>query len=423
MYLILGLLIRFLLISLDYSFDLNNHLSWAQDLVNRGFPGFYETVSKEVYSSLYPNYPPLILDIFYGFYQLKKPIVDLFWWLNLHLPIFPSKVMYFLEKREFLLVLMKLPAIIFDIAIFYLLYLFAKKVNPKRKNNKLLVALFILFNPIFIYLSSLWGQVESVNLFFIFASLYLLVYSRQAVASLILFALSLLVKPTGLIFLPVYLVYFFKKFGSKKLLLSVVAANVAFFLVYLPFYKTGNIFLFPYMSYWQKVVDALALSYVSNSAFNFWSILPALNGVRDQSLFLNFISYRVLGLVIVGVFYVLIIKRFLAPLRGARNDTGPEKRFYHSLFLTAYAFIMFSTRMHERYFVYLLPLLFLIAIKEKRYFFWLMAMSVLVFANVYYAWSIPYNDFILGLKNSLTVAVLSFINLLVFFKLLFKMNR
>ncbi len=395
------------------SFDINNHISWSQDLVNRGFPGFYETVSHEVYSSLYPNYPPLILDIFLSFYLTKKPIFDILWWLNLHLPIFPSNLMFFLGNREFLIGLMKLPGIIFDFLLAIIVYLFVKKIMGKKPNSWWLASIFVIFNPIFIYLSSLWGQVESVNLFFILSSIYLLLYSRQAVASLVLFVLSLLIKPTGLIFLPVYLVYFLKTFGWKKFYLSLAVSNFVFILVYLPFYKTGNVFLFPYLSYWQKVVNGLALSYVSNSAFNFWSIFPGLTGVKDQTLFLNLISYRFLGLIIVAIFYLLII------FRG--------KNFYYSLFLAGFAFIVFSTRMHERYFIYLLPFLFLIALREKKYFIWLIICSIFFFINIYYFGPILYLDLLGGVKNKMTISTLSVVNLFLFIvlfkKILFKVNR
>ncbi|MBI5127257.1 hypothetical protein HZA76_02265 [Candidatus Roizmanbacteria bacterium] len=414
-FIIFGLIIRLLLIFSFSSFDINNHLSWSQDLVNRGFPGFYETISKEVYCCLYPNYPPLILYIFYPFFLLKNVIFNLGWWLNIHLSVFPSNIIFFLEKKEMVLGLMKLPAIIFDLGLFFLLFLFAKKITPKSKKNWLWVFYFILLNPVFIYLSSLWGQVESVNLFLIFTSVYLLLYSRQAMLSLLFFILALLIKPTALIFLPVYLIYFLKKFDMKKLLTSFLVGNVIFWLMFLPFYKSGNVLFFPYLTYWQKIISGQSMPFVTNSAFNFWSVFPFLSHVKDQSLFLNLFSYRVLGVLITIILYLFVILRNIKKIRQ-------ETTFSKVAFLTGFSFIMFFTRMHERYFIYLLPFLFLIVLKEKKYLIWLISCSIIFFLNVYYSWSVPYADFIGILKNNFTVSLISSLNVFLFFKLLLKMN-
>lgn len=61
---LLGLLVRLLLIFYDYSWDVNNHMVWAKDLLNRGSSGFYETQSSNVFAYLFPNYPPFAIFIF-----------------------------------------------------------------------------------------------------------------------------------------------------------------------------------------------------------------------------------------------------------------------------------------------------------------------------------------------------------------------
>lgn len=416
LYILVGLVIRLLLVFSAYSFDINNHLSWSQDLVARGFSGFYETVSRQVFNGPYPNYPPVIIDIFYFFYQLKKPLVDLFWFFNIHLPFFPSKIMFFLEKREYSLVLMKLPVIIFDFLLFYIVYLFAKKIRPKSKSNFQSVAVFVLLSPIFIYLSSLWGQVESINIFFILLSFYLLLYSNFSLISLPIFTIALLIKPVCLIFLPVYLIYLFKKFNLKKLLITTVISILIFILFYLPFYKTGNFFLYPFLTYLNKSIGNQSLVYVTNSAFNFWSILPWMGNVKDQSLFLGFISYQLIGIFFTTGFYCYII------FKNIKNIVK-ESFFYQSLFLTGFSYLMFATKMHERFFVYLLPFLFFMFLKQKRYFIWLVIFSTLVFINLYFSWSVPSLDFISKIKTPVMISFLSLINLFCFIKLLYANHR
>ena len=89
---ILGLLIRLSLMFLDYAWDVNSFITWGKDLHSRGFAGFYEIISSEVYSPKYPNYPPFSFFLFYLIYPLQKIIFNLVWYLNTTFPAFPSNL-------------------------------------------------------------------------------------------------------------------------------------------------------------------------------------------------------------------------------------------------------------------------------------------------------------------------------------------
>ena len=410
-----GLLIRLLLMFTYSSFDINNHISWAQDLFYRGFSGFYETQSKEVYAWLYPNYPPLANLIFYLVFITKQPVFNLLWWLNLKIPFFPSKIFTFLGTREYTVGFYKIPAIIFDLILAYLCYLFAKKLFPKDKQKHLLIIVMILFNPVFIYISSLWGQIETIVLSLFMISIYLLVYSKKPVSSFVLFVLSFLVKPVVIIFLPIYLIYFLKNYGWKKLFFSLIIGNLVFWLSFLPYYKNGNIFIYPYITYFQKILLSQSMSNVSNSAFNFWTIFPGLMNMKDTIKIVGPLSYKAIGFILVCISYIVITRLYL---KKAKNITV----FFCSLFLTGFSYIMFATRMHERYWVYLLPFLFLIGLKERKYLKWTIFLSILFFLNIFYAWSVPYFNWINSLKNNITILLLSIINFLSFLYFLFKIN-
>jgi len=99
----------------------NNHIAWAKDLYIRGFQGFYEKQSSEVYATLYPNYPPLSLFIFYLVYPLQSIIYKIAWWLNLAIRVFPSNLIFFIQKRILLAAMFKLPAIAADLGIAWLI--------------------------------------------------------------------------------------------------------------------------------------------------------------------------------------------------------------------------------------------------------------------------------------------------------------
>lgn len=410
-----GFLIRLGLMFFASSFDINNHISWAQDAYVRGFSGFYETQSKEVYAWLYPNYPPLAIFIFYLVFIIKQPVFNVLWWLNLKLPFFPSKIFSFLSTREYTTGFYKIPAIIFDLILAYLCYLFAKKLFPKDKQKHILAVSLILFNPMFFYISGLWGQIEAIVLSFFLISVYLLIFSKKPVLSFVFFVLSFLVKPVIIIFLPIYIIYFFKKYRWKAIIHSLIIGNLIFWLSFLPFYKSGNIFIYPYTTYFNKIILSQSMDRVSNSAFNFWSIDPKLMQIKDTAKIVGPFSYQVIGLIIVIVFYSMIVSLYL-------KKTKSITAFFYSIFLTGFTYIMFSTKMHERYFIYLLPFIFLISLKEKKYLKWFLFLSILFFFNLFYSWSIPYFHWMGPLKNNTTISLLSLINFLSFVYLLFKIN-
>jgi Gpi18-like mannosyltransferase len=397
------------------SFDINNHISWAQDAVSRGLPGFYETQSKEVYAWLYPNYPPLAILIFCLVFLLKQQVFNLLWWLNLKIPLFPSKIFSFLGTRQYTTGFYKIPAIIFDLILAYLVYLLAKKLFPKNERKHLIIVSLILFNPMFFYISGLWGQIETIVLTFFLISLYLLLFSKKPVLSFVFFVLSFLVKPVVIIFLPIYIIYFLKNYRWKEIINSLIIGNLIFWLSFLPFYKSGNIFTYPYTTYFNKIILSQSLDKVSNSAFNFWSIFSGLMQIKDTTKIVGPVSYQRLGFIIVAVLYAVIISKYL-------KQTKSLTTFFYALFLTGFVYLMFATKMHERYFIYLLPFLFLVSLKEEKYFKWSLFLSILFFLNVFYSWSIPYFDWMALFKNNLTITCLSLINFLSFGYLLFKID-
>src|SRR3989339_2110628 len=242
---LLGLVIRLSIIFYDYSWDVNNHMVWAKDLLARGPQNFYETQSSNVFAWLTPNYPPLAIFIFVVMKLLNPLIHNIYWWLNLHISFVPSNIIFFLEKTVFLAALMKIPAILTDLGIAFLIFLFAKKIIPKDKKNQIIAVSLILFNPAFIFNSALWGQIDSIPIFFVLLSIYFLLYTKLSVISATMFTLALLVKPTALIFLPIYIILFIKKFGFKRSIMSLFIINIIFYFFFLPFMRGKNI-LYPY---------------------------------------------------------------------------------------------------------------------------------------------------------------------------------
>lgn len=410
--LIAGIMIRLLLIFLDFGWDVNNHLVWAKDLWERGFFGFYQTRSSEVYASFYPNYPPLALYIFYLTYPLRWIIFQIFWWINLSLPFFPSKIIFMLEARAFAAGILKLPAILADMGTVWFVCLFAGKINRNHKKLSMTALLLFLFNPVIFYNSAYWGQIDIIPIFFVLTASYLLFFSRRYLASGILFTLSFLVKPTALVYLPVYTVFFLRKFGISKLIKTLVVGNLILWLAFMPFLKIGDLFLSSYGIYSEKILAAQSLPFVTNGAFNFWVLITGFAGVRDTASFLFGLSYKMWGMIIASVFYLFILNR-------ARRLKDEVNAFLWSLFLSAYAAVLFLTKMHERYFILPLPFLLLVCLREKKYWKWFGLFSLTNFLNLYHSWPVPKIEFLaISLSHPYVYSALSLINVVLFFGLL-----
>ncbi len=402
---LLGLIVRLSIIFYDYSWDVNNHMVWARDFLTRGPQNFYETQSSNVFATLTPNYPPLAIFIFAVMNLLNPLIHSAYWWLNLNISFIPSNMIFFLEKLVFLAALMKVPAILADLGIAYLVLLFAKKIVTKNIKLRIMSACLILFNPAFIYNSALWGQIDSIPIFFVMLSVYFLLYTKRNTVATILFTLALLIKPTALIFLPVYTIMFIKKFGIKKSIINLFIVNIIFCLFFLPFT------LSPYETYLNKILAAQSLPFVTNGALNFWVLITGFKGIKDVTPFLLGIPYRYFGYLIVGLINIFVILHLIKSKRITED-------FFMALFIGAFAAFLFLTKMHERY--SLLPLVFLLlfSLKNTKFNGWFILLSIISFINHYRNWTVPRIEPVMNVIEGMPFAyIISAINVLIFFYL------
>lgn len=396
---LLGIVFRCALLFLDFSFDVNNHIAWAKDLHNRGFAGFYETPSSEVYATRYPNYPPLALFIFYVLYPLQSLVFRIGWWLNVIIPIFPSKLIFFIQSRVFLAATFKLASIAADVGLAWLTFLFVKKLAPKQKKLPHLAASFVLFNPAFFYNSAYWGQIDAIPLFFALTSFYLLLFTKRPVISGIFLTLALLVKPTILIFIPLYVVFFLKKNSFLDFFKVCLVSVTAFWLFFLPFFKSGNMVTLPFTTYVNRILATQSLPYVTNGAFNAWVLITGYAGIKDVAPFLFGISYRFWGYGIVGLFFIFILTHF------ARQKDRVASFFTAGFFCALVAFL-FLTKMHERYSILPLPFLLIASAKKPSLIRWFIVLSFISFLNLYHSWPVPSIEILKTVITSVPINIL-----------------
>ena len=148
-----------------YAFDVQTFQAWALHAA-KNLAGFY---SGEIFA----DYPPGYVYVLFLIGKLKE-FVQL-----------PN------DSRAFW-VLIKMPAIIADLAAVLLIYRLAAVYRGER--GSLALALIYGFNPAIIINSAVWGQVDAV--FTIFIAFFLVCLTRDwLVRSAIVYVVALLIKP------------------------------------------------------------------------------------------------------------------------------------------------------------------------------------------------------------------------------------
>lgn len=365
--------------------DINCFKSWSIMLFENGFSQFYTL-------DAFTDYPPGYMYILYllGFIQNT------------------FKLDYFSTDYTLLI---KSPAIIFDIISVAVIYKLATKhIN---KNNAFLCALAYSLNPAVIINSAVWGQVDSIYSLFILLSIYMLTQKNYFISFLI-FTVAVLIKPQAFIFSPIYMFGAynmlshdnFSKNSIKKLSLYAIACLCLLFILILPFAPNLN-FTYVYKQY----VDTLtSYPYASLNAYNFYSFIDA-NWVNIDQKFL-FIPFSLWGTLFI-VFIVLLSLYLLNKFNFKGNY------FFVAGLINAFTF-MFSVKMHERY-LYPSILLFLFAYiysRNKYLLFLVVGFSLTLFINCADVLNMLMNgNNLYYLQN--TIKPISAINLILIFATIF----
>jgi dolichyl-phosphate-mannose-protein mannosyltransferase len=362
--LLFAFLLRIFLVYFQYSGDVGNHLAWGRGVLegtfgffDRTFPGFNG-----------PNYPPLTI-IFFGLsawlYEITNQFVI---YINQAVKIFPSNLVHLMETLNMQSSFLKLPAILADLGVGWLIY----KLTPsKKKSHKLLASSLYLLNPAVIYISTVWGQIESIPIFFVLLSIYFA--KKKYYLSHISFVLAILSKQTALWLLPVFFVLWFKKQSPKVFLKGILLQVVIFILLYFPFSHS----LFEPFSLYLKTL-AGSSNLVSDAAWNIWHfIYPA--GTLDSALILG-ISIRLWSIFLISISTVFIVLSFL------KNKIT----LYQSLFwLSMVAFFM-QTRVHERHLFPALVFLLLIFKPSVSKVAGFLSLTLFHLFNLYWSLGLPF---------------------------------
>ena len=315
--------------SLGHQDDINLFVDWTRRLQELGIRGFYE-------SNVFCDYPPLSILMFRA----------LGWLASFH----PAA----LADADLLKVLLKVPACLADVAIAIMIYIECGRFLGRRAATAA-AALFFL-NPVVLYDSAYWGQVDSIFTAFVLLSVMLVARGRWHWAGAAI-ALGMLAKFQSIAFVPLLLFETYRIGGWKAIGGKVVAALAIAACVLMPFATS------------ETMDDVLQRSYVnvvgqyndlSKSAFNIWyltgephaadlgvpaAIVSVAAGHRlaiaDDASWLLRLNYRKISLIgyALAVAVILSVYSF---------RTGPVSR-HAAAGLLGLAFFLFPTEMHERY--------------------------------------------------------------------------
>lgn len=295
--------------------------------------------------------------------------------------------------------LIKIPSILADTATAYLLYRLAVKAFSKEVG--LLLAAFYMFNPAIFINSTFWGQVDSFFTLIVVLTIVMLAENRAGWSAAFL-AAAVMMKPQGIIFLPVLFFGLIRMKSVKAFWIAAASFLLTALVIVLPFSlrsSQGPVWIFKLFA---STIGEYP--YASVNAFNLFGLIGA-NFKPDASIWVMF-SYHAWGMI-----FIVLTTLFSGWVYIKKRQSSAALA---ALILIDGVFVL-ASGMHERYLfpACALSLLAYIYLRDKR-FLWLSAgFSLSVFMNTYKV----YYDALGGIMTepySLTLFATSLLNVILF---------
>lgn len=337
-----GLFLRLLLLPLPaFPIDMTDWIAWAEHLTRVGPGSFYTTI--------WSDYLPAYLYILWFLSFLHRLI-----------PQIPYEI------------LMKIPSLLADLTLGYLIFKLVKEETESEK-CALLASSFLLFNPALVFNSSVWGQIDSFFTLLLFLSVYFLTEKKEALAFIFL-AISFLIKPQVIFFLPLFFLYLLREKRAKRFCLSLSLFLATIFVISYPFFLHDPILGLPKLI----LKSASTYPYASVFAMNFWGIFGTWK--PDSQPFLG-LSYQIWGFILLCFGVVLALVVFLRD--------GKLKSIFLSSSLIVLAYFMLPTRVHERWLYPFFPFFLVLAVRLNNLKLWFIyfLLSAIHFFNLYYVYT------------------------------------
>lgn len=393
--------------------DILVHQEWAKILFQQGLPGSY---FFEGWTYTPPTQPPLMMSGFYlseYIYQNR----NIFSQLHNTIKIPPAFILLGFQKYGQILTLRLWETFFTYIIASIFFFYFSKKISFTKS---LLIFNIIIFNPISLFINSIWGQNDILPTTFMYLS-FLGIFSNFVLLSPILFLIGILFKPTIAILSPIFLCLFIKIYQQQnhshkliKLFLIFFSCLIVLWFSFKPFIPSS---VEP-ISYTTSIIkhriatSSKGLNLASISAFNLYSLIFKIDQTyaTNQNSFFQLKDFGLAVFILINA--ILIVKLFKTP-KVSFNHT----LFY--IFIISQSAFLFLTNMLDRYFIPgFLSSIIIMVLYWKKFGVLMFLQQIIWFCNLTYAYYYRDNQIIFSIfrnNNFLLIRVLSSLNLFIFF--------
>jgi hypothetical protein len=414
---VLNLIVRtFFAVSTKPQGDILVHLNWAQTLYQQGLSGSYFSL---YWTYTPPTQPPLMMLAYYFSQSIyyNRNILSQFH----NLVKFPpsSFLLFFQEYGEILS--LRFWELIGTLLIAFIIYFyFSRKIGFKKS---FIIFNLIIFNPITIFINSVWGQNDILPTAFMYAS-FLLLFSESILITPLVFLVGLMFKPTIAIVSLLFLVIFIYQHSQTKpkhqlfkYLLILISAIIFVYFAFKPFIPDGirpigyiNDILHNRIS-----TSSKGSKLASVSAFNIYSLIfniDQTSALNQNSPFdlagLSPFIFIIINLIFIFYFFKSKFKKF--------------NHLLFTIFFISQGSFLFMTNMLDRYFIpAFIASCLIMVIYWKKFGFLMVIQQLIWFSNLIYAYyyrsSQNIND-IFRTNNFLTIRFFSLLSIFVYFYLI-----
>ena len=207
------------------------------------------------------------------------------------------------------LILLKMPAILADLATALLIFLFARK--KVKETTALGLSILYLFNPCVFINSAVWGQIDSIAALLVFMVLIFIVDDKLIIAAA-LFAVAVMIKwQSGFLVLALFFALLRKK-DWKTWLFSALSGLGTLVLIVLPF----NIGKSPFWLIERFTAASTGYSYATVNAFNIYSLFGG-NWAKLDAYFLG-LTFSTWGMIFAVVILCYAVFLYLKSKEASR---------------------------------------------------------------------------------------------------------
>lgn len=409
----LALLVRFYFLDkyTNVSGDLLLYADWGKYYWEYGSRSFY-FIKNWYYAP--PNYPPLV-NLYYAYAYKAYDYKYLFAQLHNLIKFPPAAFIVYYYKWGYFINL-KLLAVVCDILIGILIYIYVDKTFRKR-NLAIIASSLYLFNPASIILSSIWGQTDSVIAYFSILS-FILLFRKKFTLSASLFTAGILFKPNWIVFVPLYvLTYFLNRPKNKSIILSFISLIILLFAVSYPF--SSNPVTFYSWLIKNRILTTIGASKVASvSAFNFFTTFLRIDYHQ--------VSYKILGIGVGSIGQLIFSLIYLISLIWLISKFLGHKKIeildiFKSIVLIGLGSFLFMPGILERYFFPAIIPFATLAVVNKKYLVLFLSLTLTFSLNIIWALfrrHFGVLDHVFTDNNFLLIKVISIYNLIGFYFLL-----